>query len=102
QEDAVRVSPSSADLLAGQNDALERVIRGAPLPETLDFLLRVIEAQCPGMLCSILLLDPDGTHVRHGAAPSLPETYTRAIDGAAIGPRAGSSGTAPFRREPVI
>jgi PAS domain S-box-containing protein len=101
-KDAVRASRSSADLLEGQNEALERVVRGAPLPETLDRLLRVIEAQCPGMLCSILLLDPDGLHVHPVAGPSLPDSFNRAIDGQPIGPRAGSCGTAAFRREAVI
>jgi PAS domain S-box-containing protein len=62
----------------------------------------LIEAQSPGMLSSILLLDDDGIHVRHAAAPSLPERYVRAIDGLAIGPAAGSCGTAAYRREPVI
>jgi protein-histidine pros-kinase len=32
----------------------------------------------------------------------LPESFTRAIDGAAIGPAAGSCGTAAFRRQPVL
>ena len=54
------------------------------------------------MLCSILLLDPDGLHVRHGAAPSLPRAFVEAIDGQPIGPSAGSCGTAAFRREPVV
>src|SRR5438105_6442713 len=54
------------------------------------------------MLASVLLLDADGVHLRHGAAPGLPETYVRAIDGAAIGPSAGSCGTAAYRREPVF
>jgi two-component sensor histidine kinase len=53
------------------------------------------------MLASILLMDPDGLHLRHGAAPSLPEPYTRAIDGQEIGEAAGSCGTAAFRREAV-
>jgi len=92
----------TADLLAAQNQALERIVHGAPLAETLDRLLRVIETQCPGMLCSILLLDADGAHVRHGAAPSLPDSFNRAVDGQPIGPCAGSCGTAAFRREPVI
>src|ERR1017187_5024482 len=34
--------------------------------------------------------------------PSLPQSYTEAIDGAPVGPRAGSCGTAAYRREPVI
>jgi PAS domain S-box-containing protein len=99
---AAAVFDASAQLLQSQNRVLERVVRGAPLNETLDFYLRLIEAQSPGMLSSILLLDDDGIHVRHAAAPSLPERYVRAIDGLAIGPAAGSCGTAAYRREPVI
>jgi PAS domain S-box-containing protein len=95
---------ASARLLEGQNDVLELIASGAPLRDTLDLLLRVIEAQCEGdgLLGSILLLDPDGRHMRHGAAPSLPDGYVRAIDGQPIGPNAGSCGTAAHRREPVI
>ncbi|MDP1653842.1 MAG: PAS domain S-box protein, partial [Rhodocyclaceae bacterium] len=89
-------------LLAIQNRVLEQVASGAPLPDTLDTLARAVETEEPGMLASILLLDVDGVHVRHGAAPSLPEAYVRAIDGAAIGPSVGSCGTAAWRREPVI
>jgi len=92
----------SETLLTGQKRVLEMIAEGRPLGETLDALLRVIEAESPGMPCSILLLDDDGVHVRHGAAPSLPEGYIHAIDGSAIGPRAGSCGTAAFRREQVI
>jgi signal transduction histidine kinase len=54
------------------------------------------------MLGSILLLEPDGVHLRHGSAPSLPEAYMRAIDGAPIGEGAGSCGTAAYRGELVI
>jgi len=89
-------------LLEGQNQVFERIARGEPLPPTLDLLLRLIERHFPGMLCSILTLDPDGVRVRHVAAPSLPESFTRAIDGQPIGPHARSWGTAAFRRELVI
>jgi PAS domain S-box-containing protein len=89
-------------LRTGGSAVLEMVASGTPLGESLDRLLRVIEAQSEGVLCSILLLDEDGRHVRHGAAPSLPKPYLEFIDGAAIGPRAGSCGTAMYRREPVI
>lgn len=91
-----------ADLLEGQNLVLELIARGESLHQVLDTLLRIIQLQCPGMLASILLLDPDGSHVRHGAAPDLPEEYVRAIDGLPIGPQAGSCGTAAFTRKPVI
>ena len=88
--------------LAGQNLILEKIASGADLPEVLASLLRLIESQSGGMLCSILLLDEDGLHLRHGAAPSLPESYIKAIDGSAIGPRAGSCGTAVYFGKPVV
>jgi PAS domain S-box-containing protein len=85
-----------------QKHVLEMIAGGKPLAETLNALLQMVQAQSQEMLCSILLLDRDGLHVRHGAAPSLPADYVKAIDGAAIGPCAGSCGTAVFRREPVF
>jgi PAS domain S-box-containing protein len=88
-------------LVALQNQTLEMIAQGMPLKETLTTLVREIELQSTGIVASIVLLDEDGLHVRHGAAPSLPEGYIKAIDGAPIGPRAGSCGTAMFRREPV-
>lgn len=89
-------------LLNGQKRVFEMIAVGAPLQETLDALLRLIESQSPDLLCSVLLLDPDGVHLRHGAAPSLPESFIRTADGLPIGPSVGSCGTAVFRREPVI
>src|SRR5712692_1372005 len=74
----------------GESRILEMIARDAPLEKTLETLVQVVEAQFAGLLCSVLLLDEDGQHVRHGAAPSLPEGYTKAIDGLCIGPKAGS------------
>lgn len=89
-------------LLDGQKKVLEMSTSGAPLENTLTALLCLIEAQSPGIFSSILLLDADGVHLRHGAAPSLPAAYSDAIDGIAIGPNVGSCGTAVYRRESVI
>ena len=86
----------------GESRILEMIARDSPLEETLEKLVRVVEAQFTGLLCSVLLLDNDGQHVRHGAAPSLPKSYIDAIDGVSIGPKAGSCGTAMYRREPVV
>ena len=85
-----------------QNETLQMIAGGRPLQETLDTLLRGVEALSPAARASILLLEADGLHLRHGAAPSLPAEYIRAIDGAAIGPNAGSCGTAAFRGSPVF
>ncbi len=87
---------------AGQQKVEEMIARHAPLGDILSTLVRMIEAQTPGMLCSVLLLSADGNHVEHGAAPSLPEQYAKAIDGSPIGPKSGSCGTAMYRGEPVI
>jgi len=85
-----------------QRQVLEMIAAGRPMAQTLDALLRMIESQTGDVLCSILLLDADGVHVRHAAAPSLPEPYVQAINGQAIGPAAGSCGTAAYRRTPVF
>ena len=86
----------------GQSKILQKLAANAPLSEILERLVLLIEAQAPGMLCSVLLLSEDGDHVRHGAAPSLPPEYVEAIDGSAIGPKHGSCGTAMYRGEPVV
>src|SRR5262249_1996929 len=66
------------------------------LQDVLARLVLLIEAQSHDMLCSVLMLGEDGQHVRHGAAPSLPDTYIQAVNGAPIGPKNGSGGTALY------
>jgi PAS domain S-box-containing protein len=87
---------------AGQTRVLEMVAANAPLPDVLTNLVLLMEAQAEGMLCSILVLTADGMRVRHGAAPSLPEAYVKAVNGAPIGPRNGSCGTAMYLKRPVV
>jgi len=89
-------------LRVGQQQVEEMIAANAPLADILSTLVRMIEAQSPGMLCSVLLLSPDGNHIQHGAAPDLPEHYVKAVDGAPIGPKSGSCGTAMYRGEPVV
>jgi PAS domain S-box-containing protein len=87
---------------AVQSQILQLAIEDAPLEQILESLVLEVERLSPDpVLGSILLLDPDGVHLRHGAAPNLPRSYTSAIDGFAVGPAAGSCGTAVHRREPV-
>ncbi len=84
------------------NQVLQLVSQRQPLAETLEALARRVEALHPDLICAIQLLDEDGQHLRHGAAPSLPDFYNQAIDGAAIGDGIGSCGTAAWRGERVI
>ena len=89
-------------LLAGENRLLEMVAKGDSLADILDTLCLLVEEQSSGVLASILLMEPNGKRLRHGAAPSLPKAYTDAIDGLVIGPSVGSCGTAAYRAEQVI
>ena len=55
------------------------------------------------MVCSVLLLDTDGVHVRLGAAPSLPDDYVRAHSTASQwAASVGSCGTVMQVGRPVI
>lgn len=82
-------------LLRGQRHVLELIARAAPLGVVLEALVRLVESlSADEVVASILLLDDDGVHLRHGAAPGLPAAYNTAVDGLTIGPLVGSCGTA--------
>lgn len=72
-------------LLAWEKCALESIVSTKSSSKMLDNLMLGLETRIPGALCSILILDTDGIHLRLGAAPSLPPEYNRAIDGITIG-----------------
>jgi PAS domain S-box-containing protein len=93
----------SEELRTAHSRVLELAIGDSPLEQTLGELIKIVESSSrTEVLGSILLLDLEGKHLRHGAAPSLPREYMEAIDGAEIGPCAGSCGTAAYRAQPVF
>ncbi len=81
---------------------LEQMASNASLPVILADIVAFVEQQSPGTFCSVLLVDESGTILRHGAAPSLPEAYNRAVDGLRIGNKMGSCGTAAFLQQRVV
>ena len=85
-----------------RNHVLELLTQGRSLTEILEAVVQGVEAENTGMLCSVLLLDSEGKHLTMGVAPSLPAFYNAAIDGAEIGPEAGSCGTAAYTGERVV
>lgn len=85
----------------GKSETLRLLATGHPLDGILDSLARTMEKQITDLWCSVLLLDDEKT-LRKCAAPSLPQSYTEAIDGLKIGPSSGVCGTASFRGERVI
>ncbi len=89
-------------LRQGQTRLLEMIAKNEPLGATMGQLMRLIESQGDGVLCSLMLLEDDQLHVRSCAGPSLPPSYLALLDGLTIGPCAGSCGTAMYRRQPVV
>jgi len=89
-------------LLAAQHRVLGLLAGGRPFSEVLEAIVDFVEEGCEGTMASVLVLDEDRRHLRHGSAPRLPEAYNRAIDGIRIGPSVGSCGTAAYRGERII
>jgi diguanylate cyclase (GGDEF)-like protein/PAS domain S-box-containing protein len=89
-------------LEAGQHEILAGIAVQRPLAQSLAQIAHLHEAMNPDALCSLLLLDESGRHVLHGAAPSLPEAYSRSLHGLEIGDAHGSCGTAAWRGERVV
>lgn len=102
-QDKEVISERQMHLIKAENSILSRLAEDASQREVLELICRAAEDYSGhAMHASVLLLDPDGRHLRHGAAPSLPDTYNDAIDGQEIGPSVGSCGTAAFRKQPVF
>lgn len=83
-----------------QRDVLEAVATDLPLRDVMKFICDQVEVIFPEVVISILAVDETG-RLRTLAAPSLPENFSEAIDGALIGPAVGSCGTAAYRHRPV-
>src|SRR5882724_6795924 len=101
---AFPTSPSSPQTLPSEAllDALKMMLIGASLNEVLTSVTRLIEAHREGMMCSILLLDEDGLHLRYGVAANVTDAYRAATEGVCIGPNVGSCGAAAYLRQPVF
>src|SRR2546428_13723574 len=75
---------------------------GASLADILTNLCAAIDAQSPGIISSVLLMDPDGQRLWPAAGPRVPSDWTQAISPLMIGPDMGSCGTAAFCKGGVI
>jgi c-di-GMP-specific phosphodiesterase len=87
--------------LFNQQRVLERIARAEPVIDNLALLCQDVEAAYPGALCTVLLADDSG-RLLHAAAPSLPATFTDALNGLRIAEGMGACGTAAARRQVVI
>ena len=96
------LSKEAEILVNDEKKIMEKIVADEPLKSTLETIALTIEKQIRNSFCSILLLDVDGIHLRHGAAPNLPKDYNLAIDGIAIGENTGIFGIAAYNKESIF
>eukprot|EP01034_Spumella_vulgaris_P034026 gene34026-41961_t len=82
-----------------QEQVLELIAGGAPLPEVLSAVAGLVEVHAGGGLGSVMLVQ--GSQLRLAAAPSLPPALRQKLDGLPIGEKGGACGMAVQRREMV-
>ena len=99
---ARRRSEDAAKRMADQKQVLEIMAKGGPLDGTLAALAEVCEDHLKGGYASVLLMDAHAGVLRLGAAPSLPASFMKAIEGVRVSPTGGSCGAAAFLGKEVI
>jgi diguanylate cyclase (GGDEF)-like protein/PAS domain S-box-containing protein len=72
-----------------------------PIAEIADRLCRRVEQIAPDVVSSLLHIDAEGL-IHPLGGPSLPDDYSRALDGVAIGPDVGSCGSAAYHGKAVL
>ncbi|SKD05497.1 PAS domain-containing protein [Paraburkholderia hospita] len=66
-------------LLTGETELLEMVAGGRPMQVILEWICRLVESVTVGCYCSIAVMQPGGTRLEHGAAPSFPREFIESI-----------------------
>jgi PAS domain S-box-containing protein len=89
-------------LLAGEKRLLEMVAGGHSMSAILEALCHFVESTASGCYCSVVLVDPSGTHLEHGAAPSLPASFIASIIGRPVNVDSGPCAMASYLNEQVI
>jgi signal transduction histidine kinase len=89
-------------LLAGEKRLLELVARGHSMSGILEELCRFVESAASGCYCSVVLVDPSGARLEHGAAPSLPASFITSIIGRPVNVDSGPCAMAASLNQQVI
>jgi formate hydrogenlyase transcriptional activator len=90
------------DLAAGEKRLLEMVTSGHSMQGILEALCQFVESMASGCYCSVVLVDPSGTCLEHGAAPSLPDSFVTSIVGRPLNADSGPCAMAAYLNEQVI
>jgi PAS domain S-box-containing protein len=87
--------------LAGQKEAFEAAIRGAPLEESLGMLVRAaLKHAGEDVRCAFYIADRAGRALRH--VTGMSGSYSECVDGFKIGPDSLACGLAVYTGQPVI
>ena len=89
-------------LLAGEKQLLEMVAGRQSMSEILEALCQLVENTVTGCYCSVVLVDPSGTRLEHGAAPSLPASFIDSMIGRPVNVDSGPCAMAAYLNEQVI
>jgi PAS domain S-box-containing protein len=89
-------------LLAGEKRLLEMVAGGQSMSGTLEAICQLVESTASGCYCSVVLVDPSGTRLEYGAAPSLPASFITSIIGRPVSVDSGPCAMAAYLNEQVI
>jgi PAS domain S-box-containing protein len=90
------------DLAAGEKRLLEMVTSGHSMQGILEALCQFVENMSSGCYCSVVLVDPSGARLEHGAAPSLPDSFVTSIVGRPLNADSGPCAMAAYLNEQVI
>ena len=83
-------------------EILKRIAGTDDLSDVLDTLLRLVEAESPGIQASVQLLDEEYEHIDGCVSPSLDRACRRIVQGLSVGEGRCSCGTAVHRKQAVI
>jgi signal transduction histidine kinase len=79
--------------MTSETHLLEMLGHGAPMLEVLNELCNFLDAQLPGAVSTVFLLDVEGGRLRPVAGPNAPKTWKEEIDHLEEGPYAGFGST---------
>ncbi|MCE8034510.1 EAL domain-containing protein [Halomonas sp. MCCC 1A11057] len=88
--------------LRAQQRVQTLIARDQPLEDILKAICRIVEAQVPGGIASIMLCDEARLRLERIYSVSLPQAYCDAVRGVKIGPKSGACGSAAYLRDCVV
>jgi len=89
-------------MILKQAKILEMIAKGSSLEEIFNQLIKSIEKVSPHLLCSIMLVNSERTHLRCHPASSVHPDYIKELQAVPIGENKAVCGAAAFSKEKVI